>query len=300
MSSHERPVRLLDRLSEELPLTAVELRPPRADLTHGDSIETWIDLFHAFRRLAAEQTFLFVTDNAVGEAEEENLQHLTANLAGQIDPATIVPFLTCKHTLEYCLLYASRARARGVRALTVVGGDDTGSIPRCVPHAFQLRQLLRERLPHLDLGGWANLHRDQAQQIDYLLDEGFEADYYLTQIVSHHDAAHVERWLEETQRRGLGIPGVFGVFLYRNARPAMLERLGRFFPVPAEPLTREFESGATPEEVCARSIVALRRMGVDKIYLCNLGGRRAAQRYHRITQAVDAILQEAAEEPWAG
>ncbi len=290
MSPHGAPIRLLDRLGEERPLLAVELRPPRADLTRGDSIETWIDLFHAFRRLAAEDTFLFVTDNAVGEAEEENLQHLTTNLTGQVDPATIVPFLTCKHPLEYCLLYASRASARGVQALTVVGGDDTGGVPRCVPHAFQLRQLLRERLPHLDLGGWANLHRDQAQQVDYLLDERFEADYYFTQIVSHHDAEHVEGWLQETQRRGLEIPGVFGVFLYRSARPAMLERLSQFFPVPAEPLMREFESGATPEEVCARSVVALRRMGVDKIYLCNLGGRRAAQRYHRIAQTVDSLL----------
>lgn len=290
MSSPERSVRLLDRLREERPLLAVELRPPRAGLTRGDSIETWIDLFHAFRRLAAEETFLFVTDNAVGQAEEENLRHLTANLVGQVDPRTIVPFLTCKHPLDYCLLYAARASASGIQALTVVGGDETGGVPRCVPHAFELRQLLRERLPHLGLGGWANLHRDQAQQIDYLLDERFEAAYYLTQIVSHHDAARVESWLEETQRRGLTTPGVFGVFLYRSARPAVLDRLGRFFPVPAEPLTREFESGAAAEEVCARSIVALRRMGVDKVYLCNLGGRRAAQRYGRIGQAVDALL----------
>ncbi len=290
MTSPQRSVRLLDRLREERPLAAVELRPPRADLTRGDSIETWIDLFHAFRRLAAEETFVFVTDNAVGETEEENLQHLTANLAGQIDPATIVPFLTCKHPLEYCLMYASRASARGVQALTVVGGDETGGVSRCVPHAFELRQLLRERLPHLGLGGWANLHRDQVQQVDYLLDERFEADYYLTQIVSHHDARFVESWLEETGRRGLTTPGVFGVFFYRSARPAMLERLGRFFPVPAELISREFASGDTAEEICARTVVALRRMGVDKIYVCNLGGRRAAQRYGRIAEAVDALL----------
>ena len=226
MSAPRGSVRLLDRLREERPLAAVELRPPRADLTRGDSIETWIDLFHAFRRLAARETFLFVTDNAVGEAEEENLRHLTANLAGQVDPATIVPFLTCKHTLEYCLLYASRASASGIEALTVVGGDETGGVPRCVPHAFELRGLLRERLPHLALGGWANLNRDQAIQVDYLLDERFEADYYLTQIVSHHEAGCVESWLRETDRRGLGMPGIFGVFFYRSARPAMLERLG--------------------------------------------------------------------------
>jgi 5,10-methylenetetrahydrofolate reductase len=253
-------------------------------------METWIDLFHAFRRLAAEETFLFVTDNAVGEAEEENLWHLTTNLAGEIDPATIVPFLTCKHSLEYCLLYASRASARGIRAVTVVGGDQSEGHPRCVPHAFELRHTLAERLPTLALGGWTNLHRDQSQQMGFLLDRSFGADYYLTQVVSHHDAARLESWLDLTARGGLALPGVFGVFLYRNARPAMLERLARFFPVPAEALTREFESGATPEEICARTVVALRRMGIDKVYLCNLGGRQAAQRYARIAEAVDRLL----------
>lgn len=290
MSSPPRSTRLLDRLREGPALTAVELRPPRADLTRGDSIETWIDLFHAFRRLAARETFLFVTDNAVGEAEEENLRHLTANLAGQVDPATIVPFLTCKHTLEYCLLYASRASASGIQALTVVGGDETGGVPRCVPHAFELRRLLRERFPHLGLGGWANLHRDQAQQVDHLLADGFEADYYLTQIVSHHEAGLMESWLRETDRRGLTTPGVFGVFFYRSARPDMLERLSRFFPVPAEAIAREFASGDAPEEICARTIVTLRRLGIDNIYVCNLGGRRAAQRYERVVRAVDALL----------
>ena len=284
------PVGLLERLQDKRPLMAVELRPPRANLTRADSMETWIDLFHAFRRLAAEKTFLFVTDNAVGDAEEENLWHLTTNLAGEVDPSTIVPFLTCKHSLEYCLLYASRASARGIQAVTVVGGDASEGQPRCVPHAFALRHVLAERLPTLALGGWTNLHRDPEQQMSFLLDQGFGADYYLTQVVSHHDARRIGSWLELTRRHGLALPGIFGVFLYRNARPAMLERLARFFPVPAEAVTREFESGATPEEICARSIVALRRMGANKIYLCNLGGRRAAQRYLRIAEAVDNLL----------
>lgn len=270
------------------PLLAVELRPPRAGLSRGGAMETWIDLAHAIRRLAAREAFLLLTDNAVGEAEEENLHHLATNLTGQVDPGLVVPFLTCKHPLEYCHMYAARARARGVEALTVVGGDEGVGAPRCVPHAYVLRQALRERLPDLALGGWANPHRDAGQQIEYLRRPDFEADYYLTQVVSHHDLPALGRWLEEARARGLSLPGAFGVFLYRSANPAMLERLASYFPVPSEAITREFENGATAEEICARSIVALRGLGIDNIYLCNLGGRGAAERFRRIAQAVDA------------
>ena len=49
-------------------------------------------------------------------------------------------------------------------------------------------------------------------------------------------------------------PGVFGVFYYRSAKPATLEMLSRFLPVPIDELRAEFAAGATPVDVCARSI----------------------------------------------
>ena len=52
---------------------------------------------------------------------------------------------------------------------------------------------------------------------------------------------------------------------------------------------REFEAGATPEQVAARSIVALRRAGIDNIYLCNLGARQAGRRLDAILDAVAAL-----------
>ena len=58
---------------------------------------------------ARHDTVVFMTDNAVGQAEEENLTHLMANLTGDVSPSQLVPFLTSKHTLDYCLLYAARA-----------------------------------------------------------------------------------------------------------------------------------------------------------------------------------------------
>ncbi len=274
------------RLGEARPLIAVELRPPRSGMSYDASVEAWIDMYHSIRRLARQDTLIFLTDNAIGQAEEENLAHLTANLAGELAPARIVPFLTAKHSLEYIQLYAARAASHGFEALTVVGGDATGGLPRCFPHAYQLRRWLRQRVPSLDMGGWVNPLRDPVQQVDFLLSPELEAEFYLTQIVSHHSLGPVERFLAEARRRGVPYPGVFGVFLYRSANPRTLEQLGNFFPVPAEGITRDFAEGLSPEEICARSIRALREVGVDKVYVSNLGFDRPDARYRKILELV--------------
>jgi len=278
---------LLDRLRSPTPLLGVELRPPSTQLSSAESMETWIDMHHSIGKLARGDTVVFLTDNAVGASEEENLQHLTANLADEVDPQKVVPFLTCKHQLDYCLMYATRAAAHGIAALTVLGGDRTVGPPRCVPHAYDLRQVLRRRMPGLLLGGWANPHRAAAQQVDFIQREDYAAEFYLTQVVSHHSIRAVEGFLNEAARRGVSKPGVFGVFLYRSANPKTLERLGRFFPVPSEELTREFAAGLTPEEICTRSLRALRDVGADKVYISNLGFRGVYERYRRMVEAID-------------
>src|SRR4029450_11641319 len=99
------------------------------------------------------------------------------------------------------------------------------------------------------------------RQVDYLADANFNAEFYLTQIVSHHTIGPVERFLETAARRGVTLPGMFGVFYYRSANPKTLKALSGFLPVPAEGLTREFAAGATPEDVCARTIRALINAG---------------------------------------
>ena len=55
------------------------------------------------------------------------------------------------------------------------------------------------------------------------------------------------------------MPGVFGVFYYRSANAKTLEMLSQFLPVPVEALTAEFAGGATPIDVCARTIRCLAR-----------------------------------------
>ena len=269
---------LVERLRRPGPLITVELRPPRRGLSAAEGMDSWIDLNHSIRHLTLKDTFVFLTDDAVGLREEENLGHLAANVGSDVPLSRLVPFLTCKHTIEHCLIYADRAQSLGFEALTVVGGDVSTGPPRCVPHSYMLRQRIRERQPGLSLGGWANPHRDVRKQVEYIGSDHFTAEFYLTQVVSHHSAGRVESFLEECDRRGVSTPGIFGVFYYWSAQPKTLGRLGEFFPVPAEELTREFAAGASPGEVLGRTLEALRAAGAEKVYISNLGHRRVQDR----------------------
>ena len=276
---------LLEGLQQPGPLVAVELRPPRSDLELEDGMGAWIDLHHSLGRLTSADLFVFLTDNAVGADEEENLAHVGANVGEDVDLRRIIPILTAKHTLDYCMMFASRAQSQGFDALTVLGGDKSVGVPRCVPHGRDLRELLRERLPDLVLGGWANPHRNAEEQVAFLAAGDANADFALTQVVSHHSVAGVERFVARMRAVGATLPTVFGVFFYRSANPRTLEALGGFFPVPAEEVTREFES-ASAEEICARTIRALRNVGAEKIYISNLGNRGAGRRLRRILDQV--------------
>jgi hypothetical protein len=238
-------------------------------------MDAWIDTYHAVRGLTRHGTFVFLTDNAVGAQEEDNLRHLITNLGLDVPRQRIVPFLTSKHPLDYCLSYAERAHQHGFPALVVLGGDKAVGPPRSVEHAWQLRRLLRERDDTLSLGGWANPHSDAERQVDFLIEQEFSAEFYLTQIVSHHDMAPVARFIAAAERRGLTIPGLFGVFFYRSANRKTMDALKSFLPVPIEPLTREFGQGVSAEDVCARSIRSLLDAGARHFYISNLPVTRA-------------------------
>jgi 5,10-methylenetetrahydrofolate reductase len=266
---------LLTALRSGNSVVAAELRPPRAELAATAGMDAWIDTYHAVTRLTREDTFVFITDSAVGAEEEDNLRHLVTNLGQDVPRSRVVPFLTTKHSLDYCAAYAERARQSGFPALVVLGGDQTVGAPRSVEHAWQLRRMLRARDPALGLGGWANPHRDAARQVDFLTSSDFHAEFFLTQVVSHHEIAAVSRFLDTADRRGLTMPGLFGVFYYRSANPATLAALQRFLPVPIEELTKEFAEGATSEEICARTIRALIKAGARHFYISNLPAARA-------------------------
>ncbi len=278
------PAALLEALAAPDPLIAVELRPPRSGLGTEAGMDAWIDLAHAVRRLTRDGRFVLLTDDAVGEAEEENLGHLEANLAEGADARRLLPFLTCKHTLDYCLLYAERAASLGLEALAVLGGDPHVGPPRCVPHAYQLRARIEARVPELTLAGWANPHADVEQQAGYLAADDLHASFYLTQVVSHESAPRLEALVHAVAERRPGLRGLAGIFHYRSANPATLARLADFFPVPAKALTRHFAAGGSPEAWTAKSVRAALDAGAAGVYLSNLGLRHPARTLHAIME----------------
>lgn len=278
----------LTALAAAAPIVSVELRPPRAELDAAAGMDAWIDTHHAVRGLVRSGTFVFLTDSAVGAREEHNLRHLVSNLGHEVPRGHVIPFLTSKHSLDFCLGYAERAWHEGFRSLVVLGGDRSVGPPRCVEHAWQLRRAIRRHVPDLSLGGWANPHADAAAQARYLSDADFTGDFFLTQVVSHHDEKQVEAFLSELDRRNIALPGVFGVFYYRSANPRTLQALRQFLPVPVDALSREFAAGAAPEAICARSISRLQAAGVRHLYVSNLPVGKARQTLGKILELAES------------
>ncbi len=285
---------LVDALTSGTTVIAAELRPPRAELGSREGMDAWIDMYHAVRSLTRHDVRVFLTDSAIGTQEENNLRHLVTNLGRDVAHDHVVPFLTSKHSLEFCLSYAEQAWQHGFPSLVVLGGDKSVGRPRCMAHAWQLRALIRAREPRLILGGWANPYADPAQQADYMADDSFHAEYYLTQIVSHLDVAPVERFIRETGRRGIGKPGMFGVFYYRSGNPKTLAALGQFLPVPIDGVAREFAAGATPLDICARTLRAMIDVGARHFYISNLPLHGAATTLTAILDRLGASPQQAA------
>ena len=270
-------------------LLNVEMCPPRMDLPLDQSVEAWIDSNRLMRKMTALGRFVFMTDGAIGRREEPNLRHVIINLGSEADRARIIPILTTKHTLEYCLEFARRSYTLGFTSLVVLGGDKSDDTPRCVEHAYELRSLIRQSVPGITLGGWASPHGGR-RQVEFILHPEYSADFYMAQIISHYQIPAVDEFLNEVARTGVKIPGIFGVFYYRSASPKTLDMLSKFLPVPAEELKRDFDAKISPEEICANSVHALVGRGVQNIYISNLPLATAAEKLSRIESRVEELL----------
>ncbi len=104
-------------------LLNVEMCPPRMDLPLEQSIEAWIDSNYLMRKVTSLGRFVFMTDGAIGRREEPNLRHVTINLGSEAERSRIIPILTTKHSLQYCLEFAKRSYLLGFTSLVVLGGD---------------------------------------------------------------------------------------------------------------------------------------------------------------------------------
>ena len=270
-------------------LINVEMCPPRTDLPLEQSVEAWIDSNRLMRKITSLGRFVFMTDGAIGRREEPNLRHVTINLGPEAERGRIVPILTTKHSLEYCLEFANRSYDLGFTSLVVLGGDKSDATPRCVEHAYELRRIIRQTVPGMTLGGWASPHGGR-RQIEFILDPEYSADFYMGQIVSHYEMSAMDEFLNEQARLGVKIPGIFGVFYYRSATPKTLDLLSQFFPVPSVGLKRDFAAHVAPEDICARSIHALRNRGVENVYVSNLPVAAATVKLARIESRVEELL----------
>jgi 5,10-methylenetetrahydrofolate reductase len=270
-------------------LINVEMCPPRTDLPLEQSVEAWIDSNRLMRKMGSLGRFVFMTDGAIGRREEPNLRHVTINLGPDADRSRIIPILTTKHSLEYCLEFAQRSYTLGFTSLVVLGGDQSDDTPRCVGHAYELRRLIRQSVPGITLGGWASPHGGR-RQVEFILDPEYSADFYMAQIASHYHLPAIDEFLTEGERLGVKIPGIFGVFYYRSATSKTLDLLSQFFPVPRAELKRDFDAQVSPEDICARSIRALLQRGVKNIYVSNLPMATATSKLARIESRVEELL----------
>src|SRR3989442_9144476 len=270
-------------------LLSVEMCPPRMDLPLEQSVDAWIDSNRLMRRITSLGRFVFMTDGAIGRREEPNLRHVTINLGSEADRTRIIPILTTKHSLEYCLEFAQRSYTLGFTSLVVLGGDKSDDTPRCVEHAYELRRLIRQSVPGMTLGGWASPHGGR-RQVEFLLHPEYSADFYMAQIVSHYQSQSIDEFLNETLRLGVKIPGIFGVFYYRSANANTLALLSKFFPVPLEGLKKDFEVNQSPDEICALSVHALFQRGLKNVYISNLPTATGAERLNRMEARVQEML----------
>ena len=71
--------------------------------------------------------------------------------------------------------------------------------------------------------------------------------------------------------------------------PATLDLLSHFLPVPAESLAAEFAAGATPVDICARTLRAMMDVGVRHFYISNLPLLRASSTLNAILERVGAL-----------
>ena len=180
---------IVERLRNEPSVIAAELRPPRAELETRASMDAWIDTYHAVRSLTREGTPVFLTDSAVGLKEEDNLRHLVSNLGS--DGAAVrdraVPDLQASDRVLHRL-----RRSRGAAGIPGAGGARRRQERRAAA-------LRRARVgaargdPPRTSRSWRSAAgptrtRASSDQVGHLLDEHATAEFYLTQIVSHHSA----------------------------------------------------------------------------------------------------------------
>ena len=191
----------------------------------------------------ARRHFVFLTDSAVGSKEEDNLRHLVINLGSDVPRSKVVPFLTCKHTMDYCLAYADRAQQHGFSHSSSSAATRTSGIR----DAWSMRGSCVRPSGAISLAAPRRLGESACRrvtQVESPAGRPRTAEFYLTQIVSHHSRPEVEALLERSGAPRPDDSRHVRRVLLSVGEPEDTQALRGFLPVPAEELTAEFGDGA--------------------------------------------------------
>ena len=212
---------LLAALRSGASVFAAELRPPRAELAHAEGMDAWIDTYHAVRRLTRQGTFVFLTDSAVGArggrqpaapGHESRAATCRASGSCRSSPRSIRSSTACRtpsartraaFRRSWCSAATSRS-ARRDRSST------RGSCARCCASATARSRSAAGRIRMAIPSGRSTFSPTP----------DFHAEFYLTQIVSHHTSRRSRGSCETADGAASTLPGLFGVFYYRSANRA--------------------------------------------------------------------------------
>ena len=127
-------------------------------MSYAESVDAWIDMYHSIRRLARQDTLIFLTDNAVGPGgrREPGPPDREPGRRARACPDRPVSHGQALRSSTSSSTPRGPRRTASRRSPCVGGDQSSRPDPRSFPHAYQLRQWLRRRVPSLDLGGWVN------------------------------------------------------------------------------------------------------------------------------------------------
>ena len=183
---------LLTALRSGTSVFGAELRPPRAELATAEGMDAWIDTYHAVRRLTRQDTFVFLTDSAVGAAgrrQPASSRHESRSgrpaLARRAVPhgealAGLLPRRTPSAPASTGFRRSSCSAAIGRSALRA-RSSTPGSCAACCGSATRTSASADgpTRTP-IRSGRWTTCPRPH-----------FHAEFFLTQVVSHHQIGAV-------------------------------------------------------------------------------------------------------------
>ena len=250
----------VDALGRDSLVIAAELRPPRAELGPAAGMDAWIDTYHADPRAGAPRP-VRLSDRQrrrlAGRGQPPASRHQSRADVGRSRADRAVPHVEAH--ARVLPAYAERARQHGFPALVVLGGDKASA--RRAASSMRgscARPSARAAGRSRSAAGPIRMRRP-TRQVGFLLDDHAHADFYLTQIVSHHDRARCRAFLGEGgSARASGCPASSACSTTAApTRRTLNDARASSCRCRWTHCRAEFASGADAVDICARTVRAL-------------------------------------------